>query len=93
MTATAPIHYSVFGAAPHHFYGAMIFFELYRSTRRSKHRRTARKHVKTLKWMASFDYPNVTTLLLWLEAEELALKSRDVTAIVAAFTRVIETMR
>jgi hypothetical protein len=59
--AARPIHYS-FSAAPHRFYGAMIFFERYRITRRSKHRRTARKHVKTLKWMASFDYPNVIVI-------------------------------
>ncbi len=43
--------------------------------------------------MASFGNPNVASFLLWLEAEELALKSRDVTAIVAAFSKVIETMR
>jgi hypothetical protein len=91
-TATArPTRYT-FAAAPHHFYGAMIFFERYRSTRRFKHLWTARKHVKRLKWMASFDYPNVASFLMWLEAEEFALKSRNVVAIVAAYTKVIETM-
>jgi tetratricopeptide (TPR) repeat protein len=91
-TATArPTRYT-FAAAPHHFYGALIFFERYRSTRRLKHLWTARKHVKRLKWMASFDYPNVTSFLTWLKAEELTLKSRDVVAVVAAYTKVIERM-
>jgi hypothetical protein len=90
--AAQPTRYT-FAAAPHHFFGAMIFFERYRSTRRLKYLRTARKHGKRLKWKASFDYPDVTSYLIWLEAEELALKSRDVAAIVKAYTTVIDTMQ
>ena len=90
-TATAPAR-NGFGAAPYHFNGAMIFYERYRTTRRMKHLRTARKHVKMLKRMASFDHPNVGSFLIWLEAEELAIKSRDATSIVAAYTKVIEAM-
>ena len=42
--------------------------------------------------MASFDYPDVKSFLIWLDAEELALKSKNVAAIVAAYTKVIDTM-
>ena len=43
--------------------------------------------------MASFDYPDVSSYLILLEAEELSIKSRDVAAIVKAYTAVIDAMQ
>ena len=43
--------------------------------------------------MALFGNPNVASFLLFLEAEELALKkSRNITTVVAAYTNAIDTM-
>jgi hypothetical protein len=82
-----------FVAPPYHFFGAMIFYERYRTTRRMKHLKIARKHVKRLKRFEAAGNPNVSAFVLSLEAEALSLKSGDVTALVSAYTKAIDALK
>jgi hypothetical protein len=81
-----------FVAPPYHFFGAMIFYERYRTTRRVKHLKSARKHVKKLKRFETAGSPNVFTFVLALEAELLSLKSVDVPELVSAYTKAINAL-
>ena len=84
---------SSYGAAPYYFYGAMIFYERYRSTGKHKHLRTVRKHMKGLKRLEAVGSPNVSAYLVFLQAEDKSLKSRDAATLVAAYTKAIDAMK
>ena len=93
MDGILRLYRNTFVAPPYHFFGAMIFYERYRSTRRVKHLKIARKHVKGLKRFEAAGSPNVSTFVLSLEAEALALKSRDVIELVSAYTKAINALK
>jgi tetratricopeptide (TPR) repeat protein len=93
MDGILRLYRNAFLAPPYHFYGAMIFYERYRSTRRAKHLKQARKHVKSLKRFEAAGSPNVSTFVLFLEAEALSLTSGDVTALVSAYTKAINASK
>ena len=82
-----------YSAAPQNFYGAMIFYERYRSTGQCKHLRRVRKHMKCLKRLEAFGSPNVSAYLVLLEAERQSLKSRDTATLVAAYNKAIDAIQ
>ena len=81
------------GAPPYHFYGALIFYERYRTTRQVKHLKIARKHIKRLKRFEAVGSPNVSTYIIFVQAEERALRSRDVGALVMNYTNAIDALK
>ena len=81
------------GALSYHFYGAMVFFERYRTTRQAKHLRTARKHIKRLERFEAFGSPNVSVYSIFLQAEGSALRSRDVGALVMNYSTAIDALK
>jgi hypothetical protein len=93
MDGILSVHRIAFIAPPYHFFGAMIFYERYRITRRVKHLTKARKHVKSLTRFEAAGNPNVSAFILSLEAEALSLKSGDVTALVSAYTKAINALK
>jgi hypothetical protein len=81
-------------AAPtYNFYGAMIFFQRYRTTLQVKYLKRARRHLKRLKRFEALGSPNVSMFLIFLQAEERTLRSRDVAALVLDYTNVIDALK
>jgi hypothetical protein len=93
MACLARSHRDSFAALPYHFYGAMIFYQRYRTTRKVKHRKTARKHINSLKRFEAVGSPNVSAFLVFLKAEELSLRARDVKALVSIYSDAIDAMK
>lgn len=71
----------------------MIFYERYRATRHGRHLRTIRKHRKNLMRFEANGSPNVSEFLMFLKAEELSVKSKDVGELVAAYTTAIDAVK
>ena len=93
MARLARVYRDSYGAPPFHFYGAMIFYERFRTTRQVKHLKTARKHILSLKRFEAVGSPNVSAYLVFLQAEKLSLRSRDVTALFGAYAKAIDAMK
>ena len=93
MATSGKIYDDSYGAIPHYFYGAMIFYERYRMTGQDKNLRTAREHMKGLTRFEAVGSPNVSAFLVFLEAESQSLKSRDPASLVAAYNKAIGAMK
>ena len=93
MAPIGKVYDDSYAVVPYYFYGAMTFYERYRTTGQGKHLRTARKHIKGLKRLEAVGSPNVSAYLVFLEAERQALKSRDATTLVAAYSKAIDSMK
>jgi hypothetical protein len=93
MDLVGRVYENTFGGPAYHFYGAMIFYELYRTTRQRKHVKAARRHVKRLKWFEATGSPNVSMFSILIQAELLALRSSDVGALVVVYTNAIDLLK
>jgi tetratricopeptide (TPR) repeat protein len=93
MESGARLYRCSFAGPNFYFHGAMIFYERYRATRHGRHLRTVRKHRKNLMRFEAAGSPNVSEFLMFLKAEELSLKSKDVDEVVAAYTAAIDAMK
>jgi tetratricopeptide (TPR) repeat protein len=93
MESVARLHRCGFAGPNYYFHGAMIFYERFRATRRGRHLRTVRKHRKNLVRFEATGSPNASHFLLFLKAEELSLKSKDVGEILAAYTTAIGAVK
>ena len=82
-----------FAGPSFYFHGAMIFYERYRTTRHRRHLRTVRKHQTNLMRFEASGSPNVSEFSTFLKAEELSLKSKDVSEVVAAYTMAIDAVK
>ena len=82
-----------FNGPSYYFHGALIFYERYRATRRGKHLRRMRKYRKDLMRFEAAGCPNVSEFLIFLKAEELALKSKDIVKIIAAYQTAIDAVK
>jgi predicted ATPase len=78
------------GGPNFYFYGAMIFSERYRATRNYRHLRLVRKYRNDLKRFEALGSPNVSEFLIFLQAEELSLKCKDVGQIIGAYTTAMD---
>jgi hypothetical protein len=71
----------------------MIYYERFRTTGRRKYLKEIRRFTKGLRRFEAGGSPNVSVCLIILQAEKLTLKSRDIAAIVAAYTKGVEAAK
>jgi histidine kinase len=93
MDLIGRVYESTVGGPAYHFYGAMIYYERYRTTRQMKYLKAARKHLKRLKQFEAVGNPNVSTCFPLLQAEELALRSSDVGDLVVVYSIAMDAMK
>jgi hypothetical protein len=93
MRSSARLYRISYSGPNVYFNGAMIYYERFRTTGRRKYLKEIRRFTKGLRRFEAGGSPNVSVCLIILQAEKLTLKSKDSTAIIAAYTKGVEAAK